>query len=30
MRAADGGEDAKRLVVEHLGVYQRAIELEGL
>jgi protein subunit release factor A len=30
IRAAEGGEDAKLLVIEQWKVYQRAIELEGL
>ena len=30
IRAAEGGEDAKLLVVEHFRVYERTIELEGL
>ena len=30
IRAAEGGDDAKLLVIEQWKVYQRAIELEGL
>jgi hypothetical protein len=30
IRAAEGGDDAKLLVIEQWKVYQRVIELEGL
>jgi len=30
IRAAEGGDDAKLLVIEQWKVYQRMIELEGL